>query len=272
MVKRDNTVHLHEETMGSGPILMGISGFGCGRWLLEPLGRQLKSRFTVILPDNRGMGDSPKSPHPFTMEDMARDILRLVKRKTAGRIVVVGASMGGFVVQRLLLMAPEKISAAVILCSTSGGAEFGRLFHFWTRSQMEKVLKKDPEAYARWILEPPISPSLAHYPKAMAFMFHHRSSHREEESQVMLQFHAMEDFLQQPLPLEGIQTPVLVACGQQDPVFPPANSRLLAKKLASAQYIEFPDTDHLFFVEKAQAVATAIGHFVEKNVTNMGRE
>ncbi|MBF0133649.1 MAG: alpha/beta hydrolase [Magnetococcales bacterium] len=251
---------------GTGPLVLGIAGFGCAHWLLRPLAAQLAPQFTVWLADNRGMGRSPKDDAPFDIEDMAADILAIIRHQIGEPVHVLGVSMGGLIVQSLLTMAPDAIRTATILCSTSGGPHFRPLFLYWSLQQMQKVLQMSPDAYARWILEPIVSPSLAAYPEAYDFMLQHRLAHPEDLRQVMAQYHAMSRFFLKPLDLGAVKTPVLVACGEQDPVFPVANSQLMARMLPNGELITFPNTDHLFFVEKPGEVGQAILEFLARHV------
>ncbi|HIJ84355.1 MAG: AB hydrolase-1 protein [Magnetococcales bacterium] len=252
---------LHYWQSGTGPPLVGIAGFGCAHWLLKPLAQQLEGQFCVVLPDNRGMGFSPKTDAPFDIEDLASDILTLIRRHIGQPVYLLGVSMGGFIVQQLLTMAPEDIKAAAIFCSTSGGPQFRPLFTFWSQRQMQKVLEMDPDAYAHWILEPVVSPRLASYPEAYDFLLKHRLLYREDLRQVLEQYHAMARFFVNPLDLAAVEIPVLVACGAADPVFPVANSRLLAELLPRGELKIFSDTDHLFFVEKPREVGQAVLEF-----------
>lgn len=259
--KGKKAISLQYWKTGTGPPLIGIAGFGCAHWLLKPLAWQMDAMFTVWLPDNRGMGCSPKPDESFSIADMATDILKTVREEIREPVRVMGVSMGGFVVQHLLLMAPENFTAAAILCSTSGGAQFQKLFSFWSERQMEKVLEMDPDTYARWILAPAVSPCLTSYPQTFDYLLQQRLSHQEDARQVMAQYRAMTEFLAEPLNLGAITTPVMVACGASDPVFPEANSRLLARSLPKGELVVFPDTDHLFFVEKPREVGKTLIEF-----------
>lgn len=265
-LKKSEALPLYCWKSGTGPPVVGIAGFACAHWLLRPLAAQLEPRFTVWLPDNRGMGCSPKVNTPFDIEDMAADILAIIRNEIGEPVHLFGVSMGGFIVQHLLTTAPDAIRAAAIFCSTSGGSQFRPLFLYWSLQQMQKVLQMSPDAYARWILEPIVSPRLASYPEAYDFMLQHRLAHPEDSHPVLAQYHAMSRFFQQSLDLKAVKTPVLIACGEQDPVFPVANSRLLAQMLPNGELVIFPDTDHLFFVEKPQEVGDVLSEFFTRHV------
>ncbi|MBF0415793.1 MAG: alpha/beta hydrolase [Magnetococcales bacterium] len=256
------TVDLAYLQCGSGPDVVGISGFGCAGWLLQPLADVMGQHVRLWLPDHRGMGRSPPGDDmDYDLDDMARDVLALIQTRIGHPVAIFGVSMGGFIVQRLLALAPAWITRAAILCSTSGGPRFRPLFTFWGAAQMEKVLAMDPLAYARWILEPPVSPCLARYPETYDFLLQKRLDNPENALQVMSQYHAMAQFFQDAQDLSSITIPVWVGCGERDPVFPAANSRLLAASLPRGSLTFFPETDHLFFCEQSTEVGHALLNF-----------
>ncbi|MBF0145386.1 MAG: alpha/beta hydrolase [Magnetococcales bacterium] len=258
-------IPLYCQRSGIGPPLIGIAGFGCAHWLLQPLAAHLETRYSVWLPDHRGIGRSPKPKGPFDIEDLATDILKIIHDHIKTPVHLLGVSMGGFVVQKLMTMAPEHIKTAAILCSTSGGPRFRPLFTYWSAEQMRRVLAMDPDRYARWILEPVVSPRLASHPDAFEYMLHQRLSHPEDLQQVMEQYHAMARFFSKAIALETVDIPVWVGCGEQDPVFPVANSRLLAQLLPKGELTLFPETDHLFFVEKPGEVGQSLLDFFSRH-------
>lgn len=260
--KQKKTVALACLKTGSGPDVVGISGFGCAGWLLHPLAETLGQKMQVWVPDHRGMGHSPPGDDwDYDLDDMARDVLALIQTRIGHPVAVFGVSMGGFIVQRLLTLAPAWITRAAILCSTSGGPQFRPLFSFWGSAQMEKVLTMDPGDYARWILEPPVSPSMALYPKVYDFLLQKRLDHPENREHVMAQYHAMAKFFQNSQDFSSVSIPVLVGCGEKDPVFPVANSRLLAASFSQGSLTLFPESDHLFFCEKSVEVGQVLLDF-----------
>jgi 3-oxoadipate enol-lactonase len=71
----------------------------------------------VVLPDQRGHGDSPKPAHDgaYSFDVFAADLLGLLDALGWSTAVALGHSMGGMVVQTAALMAPERFSALVFM-------------------------------------------------------------------------------------------------------------------------------------------------------------
>ena len=63
--------------------------------------------------DQRGYGEMKNAPGPFTIEQIASDALALADHLGWTRFSLVGHSMGGMAVQKVLAMAPERVRALV---------------------------------------------------------------------------------------------------------------------------------------------------------------
>lgn len=105
------------EIHGHGPRkviwIMGLGG------LMQTWQRQTKDfghteadKYTCLIFDNRGMGQSDKPLLRYTTSEMAKDVVQLLYHVgwTGPRSVhVVGISMGGMIAQELSLLIPERI-------------------------------------------------------------------------------------------------------------------------------------------------------------------
>src|SRR5690606_33442210 len=99
-------------TSASAVIL--LHGF-CGSHLgWGGLKAALTSRHRVLTPDWPGFGDQAAVPALDSIEAMSRHVLSLADAAGIERFAVVGHSMSGFVVQQLLIDAPQRLSGAVL--------------------------------------------------------------------------------------------------------------------------------------------------------------
>jgi 3-oxoadipate enol-lactonase len=74
----------------------------------------------LIRVDHRGHGDSPVPPGPYTVAELAGDVLALLDKLALDRVCVVGLSLGGTVGMYLGSEAAERIDR-LVLCATSAG-------------------------------------------------------------------------------------------------------------------------------------------------------
>ena len=100
---------------GSGPALVLLNGWSASgiAWPSEWV-RMLRSRFRVIRIDNRGTGWSRYAATPFTMADLAEDVLGVLDEDDIERATVFGLSMGGMIAQELALRSPERVGGLVL--------------------------------------------------------------------------------------------------------------------------------------------------------------
>ena len=105
---------------GSGPPLMLIHGYPENHACWHKIAGQLAERFTVVLPDLRGYGDSSKpgsSPGHinYAKTAMGADLVQVMASLGFDRFQAVGHDRGGRVLQFMMTEHPEAVTRAVIL-------------------------------------------------------------------------------------------------------------------------------------------------------------
>jgi 3-oxoadipate enol-lactonase len=96
----------------------GVGGAGAGpRAMWDPKGRARAGRFRVVRYDHRGHGGSPVPPGPYTLANVAGDVLGLLDRLGIERASFCGLSLGGMVGMWLAANAPERFDRLVLCCS-----------------------------------------------------------------------------------------------------------------------------------------------------------
>lgn len=71
------------------------------------------ARFSYVFPDYRGYGARRAEPGEHTIAEAAADVLALADRLGWQRFSLLGHSMGGSVMQRVLVLAPDRVRAMV---------------------------------------------------------------------------------------------------------------------------------------------------------------
>jgi len=108
-----NTHHL----FGAGPhkvlVLHGWFGDAHAFAPMEPA--LTRDEFTYAFIDYRGYGGMFDAAGAFTIDEIAADTLALADHLGFGEFSLIGHSMGGMAVQRVLTMAPERIRKMVAL-------------------------------------------------------------------------------------------------------------------------------------------------------------
>jgi 3-oxoadipate enol-lactonase len=84
----------------------------------DELSDALAATYQVVRFDHRGHGRSPVPAGPYTVVELASDVVALADTLGVDRFGFVGLSLGGAIGLRLALSHPERLAAAV-LCSTA---------------------------------------------------------------------------------------------------------------------------------------------------------
>ena len=121
-ISTDDGVRLAARVAGAGPPVILVHGFG---GLQDDFGDHvdaLASRATVVTFDHRGHGasDHPEDPGAYSLERLALDVLQVADALSFDRFRLLGHSMGGMVVQRVVLRAGDRVEALVLMNTAPG--------------------------------------------------------------------------------------------------------------------------------------------------------
>lgn len=102
---------------GSGSPLLLVHGLMVTGEMFEPVIDHFAARHRVIVPDLRGHGRSRRLPPPYTAEQLASDLARLLDHLGIHSATVLGYSQGGAIAQQLVLDHPERCNRLVLACT-----------------------------------------------------------------------------------------------------------------------------------------------------------
>ena len=131
---------------GDGPVVVLLHSFLMDVTMWTPQVVAFGDSYRLIAIDERGHGATPANA-PFDHWDVAKDTLAVLDELGVESAAVVGTSQGGFVALRMALLAPERVSALVLLGS-SGEAEdaqiaaaYHQLAEVWIAQGPETVIE-----------------------------------------------------------------------------------------------------------------------------------
>lgn len=231
---RVNGVELAYEIGGSGPTLVLISGLGQNSLAWSGVVGMFRQHFRTLVFDNRGTGQSEVPPAPWTIDDMADDAAALIAHLGLGPAAVVGWSLGGSVLQSLLIRHGDVLRAGVLLNALPN---YTTVQHRWLDAQL--ALRRSgvaPEAMVTMTLPWALSPLIlsdhartAAYVDAML-----RNPWPTSYEGYAAQAQAIRDYDARP-GLPGVTTPTMVLVGAEDILTPIAQSHQIASLIPGAR-------------------------------------
>jgi pimeloyl-ACP methyl ester carboxylesterase len=257
-----NGVDLYYEIHGSGEPLLLLEGLGYSTWMWHRQIEYLAQHYQVIIFDNRGVGDSDKPDHPYTIEMMARDAAGLLHKLGVKKAHVLGVSMGGLIAQQLAILFPRVINKLVLCCTSHGGPNSVPM----PQEIINLLNTVDESMSAERKLVLAMSPAfrpgyMEEHPEEIEEIIHWRMEKPTPRYAWLHQFMAAAAFNVEDS-VGTITTPVLILSGDQDRVLPVENAYLIQKKLPHSQMKIFPGAGHMFFWERAQEFNEMVHSFL----------
>jgi poly(3-hydroxyalkanoate) depolymerase len=241
---------------GSGRPLVLCNGIGAGLDLLQPFVDALDPQIPVVRFDVPGIGGSAPPRLPYTFATLAAMLGRALDELGIGEVDVLGISWGGGLAQQFAFRNPRRCRRLVLVSTSTG----------WTMIPAHpRVLSKmvtpqryrDPD-YAVTIAASVYGGRMRDEPELARVLLHGRSPFGSRLGYALQPAGALGWTSLPFLPL--IRQPTLVLVGDDDPVVPTANARLMARLLAHADLRVYPD-GHLGLITLADELAPRIARF-----------
>ncbi|WP_375487660.1 alpha/beta fold hydrolase, partial [uncultured Mycobacterium sp.] len=116
-----SAVQVHAVVTGRdrGPVLVLSNSLGATHRMWDVQLPAFEQRFRVVRYDTRGHGDSPVPGGPYSIDDLADDLIALLDRLSIERAHIVGLSLGGMTAMRVAARCPERVDRVALLCTAS---------------------------------------------------------------------------------------------------------------------------------------------------------
>lgn len=262
-------VRLRVRVRGTGDPLLLITGIGASLELAEPFEDQMVGRgFQVISFDAPGVGQSTGYRRPRRMPGIARTIERLLDVLDQPLVDVLGVSLGGIIAQQLAHQAPTRVRR-LVLCATGAGVFGLGGIPGSPRVVVEMATPRryrSPDHYRR-VAGMIYGGAARHDPDALL----HHSVARFTAPPSMVgylgQLYALSFWTGVPW-LHRLPQPTLVIAGDDDPIVPAVNGRILARCIPDSRLHIVPGGGHLFIIERPADIASLVAGFLGDGPTN----
>ena len=235
---------------GAGPTLVFVHGSGGTHAVWKAQLARLSSDFEVVALDLSGHGDSedvPADPGPETLAAYADDVLAVADE--TGADVLVGNSLGGAVVQQILLDREYEPEAAILVGSGSRLAVAEDLLT-WLESDFDRAVE---------FLHGP--DMLFHDPDERYRTFSMESMYEVGQAVTRRDFQSCHTFDVRNR-LGEIEMPILAVTGEHDRLTPPWYHEFLAEALPDGRWETIPDAAHLSMLERPRTFNSVLREFV----------
>jgi aminoacrylate hydrolase len=260
-------ISLHYETFGktSNPSVLLVSGLGgVGKSWGPQIERFAESHY-VILPDQRGTGQSTRAEDGYTTQQLAADMASLIEHLAAGPTHIVGSSTGGAVAQYIALNHPHTVRSLTISSSFA-------CFDAFTRSEFEVRRKMAADwdrhtlfsGYSLFLFSPRYT---REFPDRIAAWIERAVAQPTQpiDREIALKRIDMIAAHDARSRLGDIRQPSLVLCGDHNFCTPLPLSEEIARAVPGAEFVVFKDAGELIELEKEEEFFQIVSSFIGRH-------
>jgi aminoacrylate hydrolase len=247
------------EVIGDGPPLLLLTGLGgVGRaWGAHR--ERFAERFTTIVPDHRGTGQSDAPVSGYTIAAHAADMAAVIDAVGLGPAHIVGSSTGGAIGQTMAIDHPATVRSLVAVSSWAGPDPF---FEAQFIARRRVLTDSGPRAYAEASALFLFDPAFASRNQDQVQAWVDKASAGPPNVDVMAQRIDMIRAHDERARLTAISVPTLVLVGEADVCTPPHLSEELAAAIPGARLEVLPG-GHFVYIEHPDAFFDAVVSFVD---------
>jgi poly(3-hydroxyalkanoate) depolymerase len=239
------------------PPLLLINGIGASLEALEPFAAAVDPAVEVIRFDPPGIGGSPLPPGPYRFTALCRLIAGLLTELGHDQADVLGISWGGAVAQhfaafqgarcRRLVLTATAAGAPMVLARPSVLAHLMTPRRYLDHAYLERVAGDLYGGSARtdW---------------AAASTALHSGERPASSRGYLYQLAAVTGWTAVPF-LPWLRQPALILAGDDDPIIPPANARLMHRLIRDSRLHVYPG-GHLGLITEAATLAPVVDGFL----------
>ena len=254
-------VRLRVGIRGTGCPLLLLMGIGGNLEMWTPFEEALDGRVVqTITVDAPGTGGSGGYRFPRRMSGLASTMERLLDALGYHRVDVLGVSFGGVLAQQLAHQAPDRVRRLVLAATGIGlGGVPGSPRVLLRLATPRRYTQPD---YYRRIAGDIYGGLARRDPDAMLHGSLARFTHAPGLGGYLAQLYAIAGWTSLPW-LCRLPQPTLVLAGDDDPIVPLVNGRILNRLIPDSRLHVVAGGGHLFLLEQAADVGRVVTAFVE---------
>jgi pimeloyl-ACP methyl ester carboxylesterase len=255
-------VHLWADATGdpdATPLLLVMGANATGVAWPDALVARLAEHHRVLRYDHRDTGRSTRAfaERPYPITQLAGDALAIIEAFGADRAHVVGMSLGGMLLQLLLLDAPDRLLSATLFSTGALAGDPALPGEDALSGPRADVLAMWEQLGERRTREQEIAFNLEHWralsgagagghfdPAEFRALEERVRAHTGHDEPIAAHALADQSGLARGRELARVTTPTLVIDAPLDPVFPPPHAEHLARTIPTARRVTIPLMGH----------------------------
>ena len=244
------------------PSLVFINGLAQDTVLWQDLIDRMEKKWHCVRFDFPGIGKTPSSEKPLTLDQMAEICVEVIKEKELHKVHIIGLSLGSFTAQTLAAKHPELIETLTLIGTTMGGYN-----HIPPTAEALSFLMGqsglEGEAKFRKGLELSLSKSFCEsYPERFEKILNHVSERKIDQKALTQQVFAGMSFdITRLVPFKG---KTLIIHGKEDQLIPFANAQKLHEHLSQSKLVLLDQSGHICNIDQVEKVAETLESFLMK--------
>ena len=247
------------------PIVL-INGLSTSKDKWSPtLLKELSSNRTVIIFDNRGVGESTVGTKEFSINQFANDTIGLLDALNITEADILGFSKGSFIAQEIALKNPNRVRSIILYASSCGGVEAvppspQALQAVDTLANTSTPTQEEIDKITSTLFPPEWFNSNPNYQKYIPL-----SKESVPPEIIQRQENAIINWFTTGTcnALSNVTQPTLVLVGTDDTWTPAANSLMIAEKVPAAWLIQIRDAGHGLMYQLPDKFTNVVSTFLQ---------
>jgi pimeloyl-ACP methyl ester carboxylesterase len=253
---RNRDVRIYYETYGEGSPLVMVHANPFDHRLFTYQIASFAPYYRVVALDIRGYGRSDKPETPFTLADMADDVLAVCAEENIARAVFMGVSVGSGIALLIGLDRPEMAEAVVLVGGSSkGGAGIAARIAGYTSA--------DLRGYQRGHIRELVAPGFCETPLGRWVLDLFTEKTQVLSGSCIAQIFRAREGCDMSGRLAGMKPPTLVINGAHDMSL--KGGAETASLIPGARHVVIPGAGHACNIEDPAAFDRAVFEFLRAN-------
>jgi 3-oxoadipate enol-lactonase len=236
-----------------GPAIVLLHALGLDWRMWEPIMERLAVGRRILAYDLRGHGDAAGSPSPFSMDDIAADLIALLDALELEQAHVVGLSYGGGVAQTACVRRPERFASLALLATTD--IPFPTFEDRARSAEVDGMEAQVIPSLTRWFTAEDLAVN------GWGVRYARERVRRARSTDWAAAWRAFEG-LDVQARLNEFSAPTLVLAGELDSSTTPAIMTAIAERIPGAVYRELAGTPHMQTLSRPELVVAELDQFL----------